>query len=250
MISVPLLSPRLSSLWLRLVTPMYARVGRKLVDGLRNETIVREPEGMREFAMRPMGVKAAIGRAMRNEDREFAETRWTDAFSMTELATPRVGTSYGTRIVDSRTVRVARPPAAAFAPIQRIGGKRGYYYGKLWWRARGWLDLLMGGPGLRRGRRDPVELSIGSTVDCWRVEAFEPERMLRLAAEMKLPGRGWLQFEVRADGDGATIRQTAIFDPRGLAGLAYWFGLKPIHQVVFNGMLAGIAKAAQAETIS
>ena len=245
MIPVPLLSPRLSSLWLRLVTPMYATVGRKLVDGLRNETIVREPEEARTFAMRPMGVKAAMGRAMRNEDREFAETRWTDAFSMAELAAPHVGTSFGTRIVDSRTVRVSRPPAAAFAPIQRIGGKTGYYYGNLWWRVRGWLDLLMGGPGLRRGRRDPVALSIGATVDCWRVEAFEPDRMLRLAAEMKLPGRGWLQFEVKPDGDGATIRQTAVFDPRGLGGLAYWYGLYPIHQFVFNGMLRGIARAAE-----
>ena len=136
------------------------------------------------------------------------------------------------------------PTEAAFAPIQRIGGKTGWYYGNWLWRLRGVLDRFVGGVGLRRGRRDPVDLRNGEALDFWRVEAFEPDRLLRLQAEMKLPGRAWLEFEVTATEGGSIIRQTAVFEPIGLAGLLYWYALYPLHRLVFAGMLRGIARFA------
>lgn len=150
-----------------------------------------------------------------------------------------------TRLVDSRIVRVATPPAVAFHAIQRIGGDTGWYAWNWLWRLRGVLDLIAGGVGHRRGRPHPATLRIGDHVDFWRVEAFEPDRHLRLAAEMKLPGRAWLEFEVKpVDGASAMIRQTATFDPIGLPGRLYWYALYPMHQLVFHGMLQGIARAA------
>ena len=137
------------------------------------------------------------------------------------------------------------PPREAFTPIRRIGGTQGWYYGNVLWRARGFLDLLVGGVGLRRGRRNPEELQVGDALDFWRVEAYEPDRHLRLAAEMKVPGRAWLEFEVTEVPGGSTITQTAIFDPVGLPGLLYWYGIYPLHQRVFEGMLAGVARRAQ-----
>ncbi len=244
MIPVPILTPHLSSLWLRLVTPLYARVGRKLIDGLRNETVVRDDSAGALFAIRPMGVSAALARALSNEDREFAQTRWSDALSMTPSGGSWAGARFGTRLVDSRVIRVAAGPDQAFGPIARIGGRTGWYYGNGWWWLRGLIDLAAGGPGLRRGRRDPTALAAGDTVDCWRVESVEPNHLLRLSAEMKLPGRAWLQFEVTGTGPSSEIRQTAIFDPRGLAGLLYWYALYPLHLVIFGGMLRGIAAAA------
>lgn len=151
------------------------------------------------------------------------------------------------RLVDSRVVSVNVGADAAFQPIRRIGGRTGWYYANWLWRLRALLDAMVGGVGLRRGRRQPDELGVGDTVDVWRVEAFEANRRLRLAAEMKLPGRAWLEFEVEGAGVGSTIRQTAIFDPRGIAGRVYWYGLYPIHLLVFAGMLRGIARAAESK---
>jgi uncharacterized protein YbjT (DUF2867 family) len=246
MIPVPLLTPRLSSLWLGLVTPLYARVGRKLIDSLRHPTVVRDNSAQRLFAIRPIGVREAIASALRNEDSSFAQTRWSDALSATMNA-PRQwgGTRFGNRLVDSRSTTAAATPSDLFAAIERIGGSTGWYYANWLWRLRGWLDLLMGGVGMRRGRRDPEHLRIGDTLDCWRVVSIEPGKRLRLAAEMKLPGRAWLEFEVQAEGGQARLRQTATFDPLGLWGLAYWYAVWPLHQLVFAGMLRGIAQAAE-----
>jgi hypothetical protein len=154
---------------------------------------------------------------------------------------------FGSRLIDSRTVLVNVPPAVAFEPIRRIGGTAGWYYANWLWRLRGWLDLLVGGVGMRRGRRDPEQLRVGDVVDFWRVEAFEPDHCLRLAAEMKLPGRAWLEFKVEITDDGSMIRQTAIFDPVGLWGLAYWYGVYPLHGLIFGGMLREIARIAVAD---
>ncbi len=247
MIPVPVLTPRLSSLWLGLVTPVYARVGRALVEGLRNETVVRDDTARRVFSVRPRGLRETLERALANEDREFAATRWCDAVSSGQVEHSWGGVRFGSRLVDTRARELPLTANRAFAPIERIGGNTGWYFGNLLWRVRGWLDLLVGGAGLRRGRRDPGVLHPGDTVDFWRVEAIEPGRMLRLAAEMKLPGRAWLQFEVEPRAAGSVIRQTAIFDPAGLAGLIYWYVLYPLHQLVFAGMLRGIARAAATE---
>lgn len=247
-VPVPILTPRLSSLWLGLVTPLYARVGRKIVESLRNPTIVRDRSALAEFpAIRPMGYRAAIARALVNEDREFAETRWSDALSSGSEPRSWGGARFGSRLVDSRTARVAAPPERAFAPIQRIGGESGWYACDFLWRFRGFVDLLSGGVGLRRGRRHPVRLVPGDPLDFWRVEAIEPPRRLKLAAEMRLPGRAWLEFEVTPDGaGGSVVRQTASFDPRGLFGLVYWYALWPLHQMVFGGMLRALVRRGNA----
>ena len=249
MIRAPLLTPRLSSLWLGLVTPVYARIGRKLIDSIRHPTVVRDSSALEAFPrVRPRGYREAIASALGNEDRECAETRWSDALSSGGQAGDWGGVRFGNRLVDLRTVRVKCPPSAAFRPIRRIGGGTGWYYGTWLWKLRGFLDLLAGGAGMRRGRRHPDMLSVGDVLDCWRVEAFEPNRRLRLVAEMRLPGRAWLEFEVEGDGESSTIRQTAVFDPVGLFGLAYWYAVYPLHQLVFDGMLRGIAAACRAST--
>ncbi|HSJ65570.1 MAG TPA: DUF2867 domain-containing protein, partial [Gemmatimonadaceae bacterium] len=151
---------------------------------------------------------------------------------------------FGSRRIDSRSVRVDASVEEAFAPIRRIGGATGWYFADGLWRIRGFLDLLAGGVGVRRGRRDPESVLPGDVLDFWRVEAVEPPRMLRLVAEMKLPGRAWLQFEVEPDGAGSIVRQTAIFDPHGLPGLCYWYLVMPLHALIFGGMLRRIARAA------
>ena len=248
MIPIPVLTPRLSSLWLGLVTPVYARIGRKLIDSIRNATVVKDPSALTLFAIKPKGLREMITRAMQNEDNEFALTRWSDALSSTGLERSWGGVRLGNRLVDSRTVEVAVPAEEAFRPIRRIGGATGWYYGNWLWRLRGFVDTLVGGVGLRRGRRDPDSVRVGDTLDFWRVEAIERNRKLRLFAEMKLPGRAWLEFEVEPHGKTSVIRQTAIFDPMGLAGLAYWYGLYPFHRLIFAKMLSRIAEACQEKT--
>ena len=244
MLPVPLLTPRLSSLWLALVSPVYAPVGRELIDGLRNPTVVQENRALDDFSLRPRGVGEALARALANEDSSFAETRWSDALSSKPGPRRWGGVKFGSRRVDSRAVWVQRRPEAAFRPIALIGGRTGWYYGNFLWRLRGLIDLAVGGPGMRRGRRDPEAVRVGDALDFWRVEAIEPGRLLRLVAEMRLPGRAWLQFEVMPENGGSLIRQTALFDPIGLGGLLYWYGLWAIHQLVFAGMLRSIARAA------
>ncbi len=243
MIAVPVLTPRLSSLWLGLVTPLYARVGRKLIDSIRHPTVVQDDTALRVFAVRPIRAPEAIANALRNEDREYAEIRWSDALSSAGPSPRWGGVRFGNRLIDSRTIRVAAPEAAAFASIERIGGATGWYYADILWQIRGWMDLLVGGVGMRRGRRDLEHLQAGDVLDCWRVEVFEGGRKLRLTAEMKMPGRAWLEFEVEGVPGGSIIRQTAVFDPVGLWGLMYWYLVYPLHQLVFAGMLRGIARA-------
>jgi hypothetical protein len=247
MIPVPLLTPRLSSLWLGLITPIYARIGRKLVDSMRNPTPVRDPSALTIFPIKPKSLRDSIARALHNEDQEFALTRWSDALSSGGQSATWGGVQFGTRLVDSRTIEVSVPPSAAFAPIRRIGGANGWYFANILWWIRGTLDLLVGGVGLRRSRRDPQTLSAGDALDFWRVESIEPDHRLRLAAEMKIPGRAWLQFEVEPTNRGSIIRQTAIFDPAGLVGLLYWYALYPVHHWMFKGMLREIATRAERE---
>ena len=243
-VPVPVLTPKLSSLWLGLTTPVYARVGRKLIEGVRNPTVVLNDEALRTFDLRPMGLSDAISRAIQNEDRQYALTRWSDSISSAGQPGSWGGTKFGSRLVDSRTTQVSANPQAAFTPIRRLGGQRGWYYATWLWRLRGYLDLLLGGVGMRRGRRDPEELQVGDALDFWRVEAYEPDRRPRLAAEMRLPGRAWLEYEVQPTQSGSEIRQTAVFDPVGLSGMLYWYSVYPLHKLIFEGTLRGIAKRA------
>ncbi len=244
MIPVPVLTPFVSSLWLGLVTPLYARIGRKLIESIVHSTVVRDPEALTAFAIRPVGVEEAVRRAIASDAKAAAETRWYDAVS--SAGAPRVGSDAtpDARLSDSRSAVVAVMPDVAFRAIERIGGDTGWYAWNWLWRLRGALDLLGGGVGMRRGRPARSTLRAGDPVDFWRVEAIEPNRRLRLVAEMKLPGRAWLEFEVVGHGSTTTIRQTATFDPSGLTGRLYWYALYPVHELVFRGMLRGIARAA------
>jgi uncharacterized protein YbjT (DUF2867 family) len=246
LVPVPVLTPKLSSLWLGLTTPVYARVGRKLIEGVRNPTVVTDDAALRAFDVRPMSLAEAISRAMRNEDRKHALTRWSDAISSAGHPRNWGGVKFGSRLVDWRTAHAAASPRNAFTPIRRLGGSQGWYYANWLWHLRGVIDLLVGGVGMRRGRRDPERLEVGDAVDFWRVEAYEPERRLRLVAEMKLPGRAWLEFEVQPSSGGSEIRQSAVFDPVGLGGLLYWYGIYPLHSAIFAGMLRAVVRRAEA----
>jgi uncharacterized protein YbjT (DUF2867 family) len=243
LIRLPFLTPRIARMLLGLLRTTYGPVAAAMVESLRNETIVTNVPDAAVFNKAQDGLSSAIARTLVEEDQAFAETRWSDA-----VAPPRPrwgGNTVGRRLVSSRTLSVTSRPDQAFVPIQRIGGTTGWYAADWFWKVRGLLDNLRGGVGLRRGRRDPQNLRIGDTVDFWRVEQFDSGRLLRLAAEMKIPGRLWLQFEVKATGEKTLVRQTTVFDPAGWVGLAYWYLLYPVHQTVFSRMLRGIQRTVQ-----
>jgi uncharacterized protein YbjT (DUF2867 family) len=244
-IPVKVLTPRLSSLWLKLITPLHARAGRRLIESVREDTIVRSTRAHELFRdVKPRGMRAAFQRALANEDREFVETHWSDPASSRGRSQSWHGVRFGMRRVDSRAIDVSVSARQAFAPIARIGGTTGWYYANALWRLRGFADLLLGGVGVRRGRRHPERLLPGDALDFWRVEEMIPDQLLRLHAEMKLPGRAWLQFEVSGESP-VVIRQTATFDPIGLFGLLYWYALYPVHALMFAGMLRAIARSAE-----
>lgn len=261
LIPVPLLTPHLSSLWLGLVTPLYARVGRKLIRSIRNATVVRNPDALSVFRVAPRSLRQAIAGALTAAERTTVASRWSDARSaaVAEVEKRRRSPRQGVRSTrkPARTVRsthstiVEATPEEAFAPIRRIGGDNGWYRANVLWRLRGAMDLLVGGVGMRRGRRDPETVRAGDPLDFWRVEAYEPDRRLRLEAEMKVPGRAWLQFDVEPAGAGQSrIRQSAIFEPSGAWGWIYWYALLPVHALIFKGMLRAIARESDRERIS
>lgn len=242
MIPVALLTPWLSSLWLAVVTPIYARIGRRLFTSLRHETVVRDDKALRDFAVRPRGLSEAITRAMINEDREYAESRWFDALSSNGPLGKASGAS--ARLVDARTADSSATPARLFKEVASLGGANGWPYHGLW-VLRGMLDQLAGGVGMRRGRPAGRGLRVGDALDFWRVEVLEPGRRLRLQAEMRLPGRAWLEFEVVEVPGGSRLLQTAVFEPHGLAGLLYWYALVPAHELIFAGMARDLARRAE-----
>jgi uncharacterized protein YndB with AHSA1/START domain len=185
--------------------------------------------------------------ALSTEERAMRGTRWFGSVASSRV-TPYGGLRFGNRLVDSRTLGVDAPPDAVFRAVERIGGTTGWYFGQWLWRLRGFIDLLAGGVGMRRGRSHPTRLRPGDVVDCWRVDKIEPGERLRLVAEMRLPGRAWLDFDVTPEGAGARLTQTATFDPLGLSGLLYWFGIWPHHVPVVRGMIRGVARAARLDS--
>ena len=246
MIPVPVLTPYLSSLWLGLVTPLYARIGRKLVESIVHSTVVRDDTALRNFKIKPIGVEEAIQRAIKLENRESAASRWYDSTSSSGETNPDKGYKFVERLIDARTLNINVPPETAFNPIQHIGGEKGWYAWNLLWQLRGLIDLLLGGVGMRRGRSNKDKLIVGGIIDFWRIEKVVPNNFLSLSAEMKLPGRAWLEFEVIGNGSSSTIKQTAIFEPAGIFGKIYWYSLYPLHQLIFAGMLQAIADKALA----
>jgi len=240
--SLPVVSGRAWRVVLGVLIPAHGRLAGAMVDSLRNETVVSNPSARDAFPVRPRGLPEAIARTLALEDHDFAETSWRDALP----GAPTWhwgGSAVRGRMVSSRVLYVSGSPVEVFAPIQRIGGPTGWYGVDWFWQLRGLLDRLRGGEGMRRGRRDPDDLDAGDTIDFWRVERIEPGRRLLLAAEMKLPGRLWLQFDVASHGNTTEIRQTTVFDPAGYIGLAYWYMLYPVHHTIFAAMLRGVRRA-------
>jgi len=237
---VPFLSPRLSSYWIQLVTPLSHKIARPLAEGLKNPVICRENRITRLIPQTLLSVREAIHAALGQMAAGEVETNWS-------MAGPMPGDpdwSGGTVFRDARDLRIEAPAEAVFRAVCRLGGRRGWHAAKWLWITRGWLDLLAGGPGLRRGRRDPEALSYGEALDFWRVVALERGRRLSLRAEMRLPGEALLDFRIEPSGKESILHQTALFRPRGLLGLLYWFAVLPFHHFVFRGMLAGIQQDA------
>ncbi|MEZ5286535.1 MAG: SDR family oxidoreductase [Vicinamibacterales bacterium] len=249
LVPVPALTPRLSSYWVHLVTPIPAAIARPLIDGLRNEVVVREDLARKLFpGIDPMGYDAAVTAALLRLNAESVETAWTDALASSQGdRAPVVLATHDGLVIEHRQRIVDATPSDAYRVFSRLGGDTGWLYMNWAWQVRGLLDRLVGGVGMRRGRRHPRDVRVGDALDFWRVEALEPGAMLRLRAEMKVPGRAWLQFEARPHETGRTLlSQTAFFAPRGLWGLLYWYALYPTHQFLFSGMIRRVAQRADA----
>lgn len=247
-IPVPVLTPRLSSLWIHLVTPLNASIARPLAEGLKNRVVCRDAQAqelMPHASDRPpLTIRQAMDAALVRLHAGDVETAWSDAGVM--HGDP--SWAGGTEFIDRRETRTQASPDAVWSAVCALGGRRGYYGVDWLWRLRGSMDRLVGGPGLRRGRRSADALRLGDALDFWRVTAIDPPRSLVLTAEMKLPGIATLGFDVEpaeADGRGTRLIMTARFRPRGLLGIAYWYSVLPLHGIVFQGMLKGLTRAAE-----
>jgi len=234
------------------VTPVPNRIARPLVESLVHEVVVSERDIARYVPDPPeglVGFDRAVELALKRIGDADVVTRWASAATPGAPSDPLPSDpdwAGGSLFVDERSSTVAASKRSLWAVIESIGGENGWYSWALAWRVRGWLDRFSGGPGLRRGRRDRFDLEVGDTVDWWRVEGVEEERLLRLRAEMRLPGLAWLDLAVEEDTEGRTVfRQKAYFHPRGLAGQLYWWSVTPFHGVVFGGMQRNVARAAE-----
>ncbi len=250
-IPVPVLTPRLSSYWIHLVTPIPAALARPLAEGLRNPVLCQENR-IRELLPQPLlDCRQAIRLALEKMRLHQVETSWSDAGALAPVewsSQEDPAWAGGTIFSDDRRMLVKARAEQLWPAVVGIGGKTGWYYGDWLWHVRGWIDRLVGGPGLSRGRRDPEQVQAGDALDFWRVLAVEQNHRLRLVAEMKIPGEAVLELLLTECADGTTeVRQYARFKPRGLFGLIYWYAVVPFHNLVFSGMLRGIARASVAE---
>ncbi|MFG2278347.1 SDR family oxidoreductase [Streptomyces asoensis] len=252
-LSVPMLTPGLSSHWVGLVTPVPASIARPLTESLRHEVVCHEHDLTRyvpDPPGHPLGFDEAVRLALRKVRDAGVVTRWSSASVPGAPSDPLPtdpGWAGGSLYTDVREVSVDARPESLWKVIEGIGGENGWYSFPLAWAVRGWLDRMVGGVGLRRGRRDAARLRVGDSLDFWRVEEIEPGHLLRLRAEMRLPGLAWLEMYAETDGRGRTrFRQRALFHPHGLLGHAYWWSVSPFHSVVFGGMARNIARAAAA----
>jgi uncharacterized protein YbjT (DUF2867 family) len=249
LIPTPFYAPRLSAYWVHMVTPIHWRILLPLIEGLHAEIVVHEDLAHHIFPeIQPLDYQTAVRLALERLQSESVETSWSDALVVTQGDTrPVMLTTSEGMMLERRRIVLDLPPAPVFRAYTGLGGERGWLYLNWTWRIRGWMDKLVGGVGLRRGRRHPDELRVGESLDFWRVEAIEPDRLLRLRAEMKVPGKAWLEFLSLPQEDGRTLlTQTAYFASRGLAGFLYWYLLYPIHGFIFSGMIRKIADRARA----
>ncbi len=247
LISLPVHTPRLSSWWVDLVTPIPAAYSHPLIEGLRNEVIVRDAAAQDVFNIRLIPYTEAVRRATDRARLGEVETNWAGARAGLEPGVTLRATEG--MISEERRVRSAAAPAEVYAVFSGIGGARGWFYADWLWQLRGLVDRLLGGVGMRRGRRSPDHLRPGDALDFWRVEAVEPNRLVRLRAEMRVPGLAWLQFEAQPQhADETLLIQTAFFDPHGLLGHIYWHALYPIHQMIFSGLARAIVQRAETKS--
>lgn len=248
LLPVPVLTPRLSSYWVHWVTPIPASLARPLIDGVRNDVVVRDDKARRLFpSVEPLSYSTAVKYALDRVDTSAVETSWSDALlSSRGDEKPVVLETQEGMIIERRQKVIHTLPENTYRTFCSLGGKRGWLTYNWAWHLRGILDRLVGGVGYRRGRRDPLILRVGDALDFWRVEALEPNRLLRLRAEMKVPGRAWLEFQsVPTDNGHTRLVQTAYFAPKGLAGLLYWYGLYPIHGLIFSSLIDRLGEWAE-----
>ena len=248
LLPVPVLTPRLSSYWVHWTTPIPAGISAALIEGLRNDVVVTNDLARSLFPhIAPRGLAAAIEGVIEDLDEGRIETSWSDATAAPDTAEKlvRLESDQG-MILERRRYPVSAPAADVFKAFTGIGGRRGWFFANWAWRLRGMADRLLGGAGLRRGRRHPDDLRVGDALDFWRVEALEDGHLLRLKSEMKVPGQAWLQYEVMETRDGTSqLEQTAAFIPKGLFGLLYWYALYPVHGWMFSGLVRAIARRAE-----
>lgn len=249
LLPVPVLTPRLSSHWVHWITPIPKEIAQPLIDGLRNEVIIRNEIASNIFPqIEPMDYKDAVKLALDRLEAGQIESRWSDALasSQGDGSSILLATKEG-MIIERRQKSVAAPPVDIYKAFASLGGEQGWLYMDWAWQIRGYIDRVFGGVGLRRGRRNPLEVRVGEALDFWRVEAIEYPKLLRLRAEMKVPGDAWLQFDVLPQGQFKShLIQTAYFAPKGLAGFLYWYLLYPIHSLVFSGMINQLAERSLA----
>lgn len=247
-LSLPVPKPELSSRWVDLFTPIPLKIAQPLVESLQTEVVVRSGRARTTFRVDPTGYDEAVRLALTRLAQDSVETTWASSLSSLTQDQPEADVlgSHEGMLLDRRRRRVKATPRHVFEAICSLGGEEGWPAGNALWQLRGLMDRMVGGVGMRRGRRHPRELRVGDPLDFWRVEAFEVAHVLRLRAEMKLPGRAWLQFEVLPDPGGARVEQTAFFEPHGILGYLYWYSVLPFHRFVFPGLIDALKKQAEA----
>ncbi|MBZ0181620.1 MAG: SDR family oxidoreductase [Melioribacteraceae bacterium] len=247
MINVPFLTPRLSSYWVDFVTPIPSNIARPLIEGLKNRLVCNDNSAKHIFNFQPISYKEAVTFALEREHSGKVETVWSSALSSIKAKNiiPLNLSQKEGMIIEKRERIVYADSEKVFSVISSIGGKNGWYANFLW-QLRGILDRLFGGVGMRRGRREPNNLLVGDPLDFWRVEAVVPNKLLRLRAEMKLPGKAWLQFSIDEIENGKSVlTQTAFYEPKGLFGILYWYSIYFLHGYIFGGMIKELALKAE-----
>jgi uncharacterized protein YbjT (DUF2867 family) len=251
LIRTPFNAPRLSAYWVHMVTPIHWRIVLPLIEGLRASLIVRDDAAKKLFPqIQPIDFQTAVRLALGRIQRDDVETSWSDALvTVMGNVKPYEFTVEQGMFIERRQLLVDVPPETVFRSYTGIGGERGWLYMDWSWEIRGWLDKLVGGVGLRRGRRHPDEIRAGESLDFWRAEQVEPDRCMRLRAEMKVPGKAWLQFDSvpvpEGQGGQSLLTVTAYFAPHGFFGFAYWYAMWPFHKFIFDGLTRGIASRAR-----
>jgi uncharacterized protein YbjT (DUF2867 family) len=244
LIEVPVLTPRLSSYWIHWMTPIPSEIARPLIEGLRNEVVVTNDKARRIFpGITPVDYRTAVRIALDQLNASHIETTWSDSLSSSQKSQPAelILANMEGMIVEKRQRVTKHSSGIVYERISSLGGENGWLYMNWAWRLRGMLDRIFGGVGFRRGRRDPQELRAGDAVDFWRVETVQPGKLIRFRAEMKVPGKAWLQFEVDSGPDsGTVVTQTAFFAPKGLTGFLYWYILYPVHSLIFSGLIRNL----------